>query len=280
MASIKLFGYLFYEVEGREKILVSIKTKNTWDFSINTEINSTVETLSKLDGVVEQMIRDKIISFGTLVEGNLDKYSLIEIPNSQSQFVKIKVRKHTTSTDKFKWVDKEIFFKKKCQSKELLNRILNDYIFHSHGQKILECVDAIVYRQWHGAYEFLLLRRKISNSNEYKSEYPKGGLKYHETVLEGAMRELKEETGVDSYTMKNYLGLKVVDVRDRKREYDIIRVHGLAFEYRGSGTDITPLSDEGFDKIYDWVSFDEALKKIWMKTYGVEFLKTLKSFLS
>jgi 8-oxo-dGTP pyrophosphatase MutT (NUDIX family) len=276
MDSIKLFGYFFYELEGIEKILIKVNENNSWDFSIKREIDSIEEIENELDNIVNTMIQEKIISFESLLEVNLEKYTVIKISNTQAQFVKIKIGPQFTHSNKYQWTGKDVFTKNNCNSDELLNLILNDYIFQSHGLKVLECIDAVVYRKQTWGNEFLLLRRKIGTSNDFKYEYPKGGLKYHETILEGALRELKEETGVVSYAFKKYLGLKAVDVRERKSEYDIIRVHGLAFEYSGSGKDIIPSLEEGFDKIYDWVSFDEAVKRIWMRTYGVEFLKAFK----
>jgi 8-oxo-dGTP pyrophosphatase MutT (NUDIX family) len=277
--SISLFGYFFYEIEGQETILVSPKADGSWDFSIHTRVQSVSEIKNALDLIVDSMIQRKIISSESILEISANQYLVTEIPNSGAHFVKIPVRK-PLATSRDLWFGKAIFSQNRCASPKLLSLLMHDYIVcNDNGMKVLECVDAIVYRVQDNMPEFLLLRKNVPNSDEFKSEYPKGGLKFHETVKEGALRELIEETGVSSYSMKNYLGLKEVDVRERKREYDFLRVHGLAFEYHGSGDDIIPSAEEGFDQIYDWVCFPVAVEKIWMKTYGVEFLNSLQPLL-
>jgi len=273
MAKAKLFGYVCVEVDGHERILVASDDDGQWDFSIIKQMSASDDVDSALNAVVGALIEGGVISLASLLDMKLEKCSTIRIPNAPAYFAKVRVSEEASGVGSFRWVGKEIFANGMCRSQELLNLILYDYVIQLYGLVVLECVDAVVYRREASGIEFLMLRRRDPNAIGYKSEYPKGGLKYHETIVEGALRELREETGVSSYTVRHHLGLRAVDVRERKREYDLIRVHGLACEYSGGREDIRPAIVEGFEAEYDWVSLEEAVKRIWIRTYGVEFLK-------
>lgn len=58
---------------------------------------------------------------------------------------------------------------------------------------------AIVYRKFHGNTELLL----IKNANGGHWSFPKGHVEENETEEETALREIKEETGIDVVIDKN-----------------------------------------------------------------------------
>jgi 8-oxo-dGTP pyrophosphatase MutT (NUDIX family) len=148
-------------------------------------------------------------------------------------------------------------------------KAVNDEMYYEElGFRVLECVDSLIFaKDEKNELRFLMIRRKKEGECW---EYPKGGLFYHETVLESAYREIEEETGIeiDNLISCGNLGWQTVNVEERKDYYDTLRVHGVTFYYTGNLSEIK--IDPKHDK-YTWVSLHDARDMVWMKNYGPEF---------
>lgn len=167
-----------------------------------------------------------------------------------------------------------------CSQELLLNIIKRDYIKQEFGFNVLECADIIVFREnVQGEHEFLLLHRNEA-PHDTGWEYPKGGLFYHETPHEGAVRELLEETGVRSigdFRFGGDLGFQTPDVINRGKGYSHLRVHGLAYYYSGTDSviaDFLQTKRSGEHDRFMWKPFHKA-KEVWMKeqNYGSRFFE-------
>jgi 8-oxo-dGTP pyrophosphatase MutT (NUDIX family) len=146
--------------------------------------------------------------------------------------------------------------------------ITKDWVSLELNLKVLECVDMLIFRKTQEEeIEFLFIQRR----NNRGWEYPKGGLFYHETPLEGALREIAEETGIETSMLQycGYLDWQTADVRERKRFYDTLRVHGLTFCYHG---DPHKVKLDASHNAYAWFPFKMARDSIWVP-YGAEFFK-------
>lgn len=285
-----LFGYFYVEREGLETILVRVKSNNQWEFPINIKFNSCIQTAAEaVDVAIANFCRSsglfgptELLSTG-LEPPNIHRVYIGPIPTEHRSppketvpalFFKIKLNNQSDDSSDYTWTTKETLFASsdRCVVKDLLAAINRDFIYNRFGFKVLECADMLVFRVKDNQVEFLLLKREDSRLEIVGWEYPKGGLVYHETVREGALRELKEETGVTTYIYRGYLGYQIVNVSDRKRIwYDTLRVHGLTFLYTGPEDAIRPSSGGEILRTPTWMSWEEARKKVWMKTYGPEF---------
>lgn len=153
-------------------------------------------------------------------------------------------------------------------------------VYTQFGFAILECVDVLLFRiNDNKQVEFLLIyRQKRGDPIEYW-EYPKGGLFYHETYLEGAYRELEEETRIEPCQVKycGNLGFQIVNVAERNQFYDALRVCGIVFFYKGN-PDHIKLDAKHSRK--EWVSFAEAIETVEkssrIKNYAPEFFRRWK----
>jgi 8-oxo-dGTP pyrophosphatase MutT (NUDIX family) len=146
--------------------------------------------------------------------------------------------------------------------------LTKDWISLELGRKILICVDMLIFRvDENGEIAFLLIQRR----NNQGWEYPKGGLFYYETPLEGALREIQEETGIAPAALWfcGNLGWQTADVRARGKYYDTLRVHGLTFAYHGDGRHINLDANH---QAYGWYPFQKAVAALWIP-YGPEFFK-------
>lgn len=146
--------------------------------------------------------------------------------------------------------------------------LTKDWINLELGCKVLVCVDMLIFRaDEHGEIEFLLIQRR----NNLGWEYPKGGLFYYETPLEGALREIDEETGIKTGEISfcGNLGWQIADVGARGKYYDTLRVHGLTFSYNGNPKSIHLDANH---QAYAWRPFQEAVHSLWIP-YGPEFFR-------
>jgi 8-oxo-dGTP pyrophosphatase MutT (NUDIX family) len=158
--------------------------------------------------------------------------------------------------------------------------ITQDRVTLELGLRVLECVDMLIFRtvpeRMGRRIQFLVVQRHDTNNPEYW-EYPKGGMEYHETPLEGALRETEEEAGFDKgeLTYCGDLGWQMVDVSYRRRFYDTLRVHGLTFHYTGVRDKIDMAKiNEVWN--HQWLPFDQAVERVKSLPYAAEFFNRWK----
>lgn len=121
-------------------------------------------------------------------------------------------------------------------------------------------VSCVVYRD----IEFLLLQRKGWPKNWWK--FPQGGIDKGESVEEAAIRELKEETGNNSFKIKGISKhLNIYDWNDEAFKLANYNWRGqkqkyILIEYFGEVDDITLDPNETQD--YKWVSLEDLWSNI------------------
>ncbi len=117
-------------------------------------------------------------------------------------------------------------------------------------------VDCYVYRHTNDGIRFLLMKRNLNKMYEHLWQGVAGKIESGETASETAIRELKEETGL------NPINMFVADHVSRFYEthgdrINLVPVFGIEVD-----SDEVNLSEEHID--CKWVSIDEALDKlIW-----------------
>ena len=105
---------------------------------------------------------------------------------------------------------------------------------------------ALVYRKYHGNTEILLI--KHINSGHWS--FPKGHVEEGETEIETAMREIKEETGIDVIIDQSFR--EIVTYSPRRDTYKAV----VYFIAKAKNTDYTPQEDEIAD--IKWVEISRA----------------------
>ena len=105
---------------------------------------------------------------------------------------------------------------------------------------------AIVYRKYHGNTEILLI--KHLNSGHWS--FPKGHVEGDETEEQTAMREIKEETGIDVILDNTFR--ETVTYSPKKDTQKIV----VYFIAKAKNTDYTPQADEIAE--IRWVEIDRA----------------------
>ena len=105
---------------------------------------------------------------------------------------------------------------------------------------------ALVYRKYHGNTEILLI--KHINSGHWS--FPKGHVEKGETEIETAMREIKEETGIDVIIDQSFR--EIVTYSPRRDTYKEV----VYFIAKAKNTDYTPQEDEIAD--IKWVEISRA----------------------
>jgi 8-oxo-dGTP pyrophosphatase MutT (NUDIX family) len=299
-----LAGYVFVEQDDREIILIRgnarlpiTKVIKPQESDIEQSINEAVLALFKELG----------ISASQLVEAGFSRpfycrvYKNPTLEMRPCVFFKIGLNKTIEGIGSFweengyRWESKQrivelwsrgdFWFGRDDECESLLpgiedpyKAIIVDRVGFELGLKVLECADILIFREnQDGEIEFLVIQRRKKPGWEYPKggwEYPKGGLYYHETPVEGALREAAEETGIKNKYLRycGYLGWQTADVRDRDKYYDTIRVHGLTFYYSGNPAEIE-LDDSHI--AYAWQSFNDAKDSLWIP-YGAEFFNRWK----
>jgi 8-oxo-dGTP pyrophosphatase MutT (NUDIX family) len=305
---IAVFGYLFIEVENREEILVNTKSLiEGCDFPV-FQISNLQHT--DIEGAVHKAINESIknmgISQNKLLSAGISKptYHKLYVSEEKSKeaislpyvFFKLKLNQKIEGSgllwESFGWrvkvpeISREWEDSEVCSLHKLPNTsvgifkaLTSNLYYESLDLKILECVDNFILRKSiDGNVEFLLIKRSVSNER-IGWEYPKGGMYYHETPLEGALREIYEETGL-RHTQLRYcadLGWQTINVVERGKYYDTLHVHGLVFFYTGNSGDVV-LDRNHSD--FQWVAFDVARNLVkdseWLSSYALEFFDRLK----
>lgn len=120
-----------------------------------------------------------------------------------------------------------------------------------------ESAGFILFRRENNAILYLLLQH--TNGDHW--DFPKGRLENGETKQQAAVRELKEETGIDGCIIPNF---------EEKIEYTFIDLNGSSTHktvfFFIAPTDIIypTLSHEHTD--YAWLSYEQALKQLTYTT--------------
>ncbi len=105
---------------------------------------------------------------------------------------------------------------------------------------------ALVYRKYHGNTEILLI--KHINSGHWS--FPKGHVEEGETEIETAIREIKEETGIDVIIDQSFR--EIVTYSPRRDTHKEV----VYFIAKAKNTDYTPQEDEIAD--IKWVEISRA----------------------
>lgn len=105
---------------------------------------------------------------------------------------------------------------------------------------------ALVYRKYHGNTEILLI--KHINSGHWS--FPKGHVEAGETEIETAVREIKEETGIDVIIDQSFR--EIVTYSPRRDTHKEV----VYFIAKAKNTDYTPQEDEIAD--IKWVEISRA----------------------
>ncbi len=105
---------------------------------------------------------------------------------------------------------------------------------------------ALVYRKYHGNTEILLI--KHINSGHWS--FPKGHVEGNETEVETAVREIKEETGIDVIIDQSFR--EIVTYSPRRDTHKEV----VYFIAKAKNTDYTPQEDEIAD--IKWVEIGRA----------------------
>lgn len=105
---------------------------------------------------------------------------------------------------------------------------------------------ALVYRKYHGNTEILLI--KHINSGHWS--FPKGHVEGNETEVETAIREIKEETGIDVIIDQSFR--ETVTYSPRRDTHKEV----VYFIAKAKNTDYTPQEDEIAD--IKWVEIGRA----------------------
>lgn len=105
---------------------------------------------------------------------------------------------------------------------------------------------ALVYRKYHGNTEILLI--KHINSGHWS--FPKGHVEGDETEVETAMREIKEETGIDVIIDQSFR--EIVSYSPRRDTHKEV----VYFIAKAKNTDYIPQEDEIAD--IRWVEIGRA----------------------
>ncbi len=301
------FGYIYTIVDGKERVLLERTNERKWKFPIcgvvprNSEsveftINAAVREFFSTDlNRQSNFIKSGFgrIEINPIIENNAHA-SIIDWEGEKlaitPYFFKIYVNNlFEIEGNNYFWSYKGISFNGIKDSKQTiecdqtqLNKLIKcDFVREEYGRRVLECCDIIVFREKaddSDQDEFLMLLRKNTLD---KWEYPKGGMEYHETGHEGAIRELLEETGIQNindFIPGGELGYQTADVGWRKNKfYDTLRVRGLVYYFAGKDSEMemifsTP-NDMPEHDAFKWMSFQEAHENIWIGDYGKKFLE-------
>lgn len=303
---VPFVGYFCTEVDGFERILIRIDNASTWGFPICGIVDSQANASESINdylgdwcahnSLAEHDLHDSGF-YSPLIIPIYDKQSLLSIgqtPSITAYLVKVNVGKEFDvmsgdGKEVYSWQRKlPLFFSglvsglpASKETESYLTFIRQDKVQREFTLNVLECVDILVFREVPGSDpEFLLLHRiDHSNSND-GWEYPKGGLEIHETIIEGGVRELLEETGIDSvgdFRYGGYLGVQSPKVVRKQKPYNSLRVHGLTYLFIGDSSNISKHVSRNSHEHNNlkWSSLEEARDSLWIKEfdYGPRFFR-------
>lgn len=123
----------------------------------------------------------------------------------------------------------------------------------------------IVFHRGEAGCRFLLLLSRLTKRPLW--EFPKGGVDEGETVAEAALRELREETGLEADS------IRLIDDFQHREEYrftsgkgdsrTLIRKEVTYFLAESSSTDVRLSAHEASQ--FAWLPLDDALRKLKYK---------------
>lgn len=123
----------------------------------------------------------------------------------------------------------------------------------------------IVFHRGDGGCRFLLLLSRLTKRPLW--EFPKGGVDAGETLAEAALRELREETGLDSES------IRMIDEFQHREEYrftsgkgesrTLIRKEVTYFLAESVSTDVKLSAHEASQ--FAWLPLDDAIRKLKYK---------------
>lgn len=292
-----LFGYFFVEQDGLEKKILKFNSPENNCLMSGETVGNSVE--DAVDAIILKTVAKHGITPSELLKAGLSRPVYHHLFKKKPEdgtiqptpyiFFKIGLHKEISGTD-CEWRDKKIFtpswndenlaFHLQAPEAQEIGKIFKkDFISSQFGFSILECIDVLIFRKnAEQQIEFLLIHRYREDENVW--EYPKGGMRYHETYLEAVHREVQEETSILPEEMEfcSYLGWQTVDVSKRRKPYNTLRVHGVTMHYTSNSNKTLATTVEGHDKS-KWVPLEQAKREVWMKedSYAAEFFRRWKS---
>ncbi len=121
-------------------------------------------------------------------------------------------------------------------------------------QIICRVIDAYVFRKKNNGFQFLMLKRAEQKIYEHLWQGVAGKIESRETAVEAAVRELKEETGLEPARMF------VADHVSKFYEAHADRINLVPVFGIEVGDNEVILSEEHSE--FNWCNFDTALKKL------------------
>ncbi len=132
---------------------------------------------------------------------------------------------------------------------------------------VLQGICAVIFDDAQRA--LMLFRSAYGEDFKTGWEFVKGGMKFGETHLEAAFREIHEETGLSEVVFVAELPrIYLVDVHYRRKKYDWIEKKALVFFNQGGEVYL----DGKEHSQYKWMQLPEAQEVCWVE-YGADILK-------
>ncbi len=122
------------------------------------------------------------------------------------------------------------------------------------GKKTVVCAGGIVFNKNH---EIVLLRKK----NPDRWIIPKGHVESGETKEKAALREIREESGLEKLEIVDYLNLYREDKRNNGFEFQKV-VYIYAVRHLGKVEDLTPEKIEDHFVDCSWVPLNDAIRLV------------------
>jgi 8-oxo-dGTP pyrophosphatase MutT (NUDIX family) len=143
------------------------------------------------------------------------------------------------------------------KSKHLINHEIDEQVgfLKEYFDYKLDCFyerscGAIAFKKVNSAVKFLLIKNKRSSN----WSFPKGHIEVGETDEQTAIREVKEETGIDIDIIRGFKGKSVYQIQGKIEKTVYI------FAARAKTTDITIQQEE--IESYKWADYRSAMKSL------------------